>query len=169
MEQEDLEKYHETIGKIKKIFEFELELKKVFGPRIDVIREVFELMQRQMNELAEDKVIEASGKEKSKVKDVVALFLSVAVNEPIVPIFRDLSEPYLLLVLNWNKELGKRPDIEATIDTTRKIVLAQMTMLDTIGLLKTLLKRGREIKNWSPPAFELSRHYLETLNEEIEN
>ncbi|GAI80579.1 unnamed protein product, partial [marine sediment metagenome] len=117
----------------------------------------------QMNELAEDKAVEASGEEKSRVKEVADLFLSIAVNEPITPIFRDLSKFYLLLMFNWNKELGKRPDIEKQISTAQKIVMAQMTMLDTIDLLKYQLKRGRDMRNWNPPAFELSRHYLETL------
>lgn len=166
MKQEDLKKYQETVGSIKKLFGFDLALKKVFGPRLDKVKGVFELLQRQMNELAEDKAVEASGEEKSRVKEVADLFLSIAVNEPITPIFRDLSKFYLLLMFNWNKELGKRPDIEKQISTSQKIVMAEMTMLDTIDLLKYLLKRGRDMKNWTPPAFELSRHYLETLDKE---
>lgn len=168
MKEEDLKKYQQTVDKIKKIFGWELELKKVFGPRIDKVKGVFELVQRQMNELAEDKNVEVSEEEKSRVKQVAGLFLSIAVNEPIVPIFRDLSKLYLLLIFNWNKELGKRPDIENQISTAQKIVMAEMTMVDTISLLKTLLKRGREMKSWSPSAFELSKHYLETLNKEEE-
>jgi len=165
MEQEDLKKYQGTVNSIKKLFEWDPDLKKVFGPRLDKVKGVFELLQRQMNELAEDKTVEVSGEEKSRVKEVVNLFLSIAVNEPIVPIFRDLSKFYLLLMFNWNKELGKRPDIENQISTAQKIVEAQLTLLDTIGLLKMLLRRGRDMRNWNPPAFELSRHYLESLKE----
>jgi len=166
MKEEDLKKYQETVAKIKKIFGWELELKKVFGSRIDKVKGVFELLQRQMNELTEDKAVEASGEEKSRVREVADLFLSIAVNEPIVPIFRDLSRLYLLLMFNWNKELGKRGDIGKQISTAEKIVTAQMTMFDTIDLLKYLLKQGRNMRNWSPPAFELSRHYLESLDNE---
>lgn len=164
METEDLKKYQQTINEIKKIFGWELELKKVFGPRIDIVKGVFELMYRQMNELGEDKKVEVTGEEKSRVKEVVNLFLSIAVNQPIVPIFRDLLKSYLLLVFNWNKELGKTEDIENQINTTQKIVTAQMTMLEAIDLLKLLLKQGRDMKSWQPPAFELSRHYLESLD-----
>ncbi len=163
MEKEDLKKYQETVNKIKEVFKWELDLKKVFGQRVDTVKGVFELVYRQMNELAEDKKIEVTGEEKSRVKGIVDLFLNIAINQPIAPIFRDLSRFYLLLVFNWNKELGKRADIESQIATIQKIVTAQMTMLDTIDLLKYLLKRGRDTRNWNPPAFELSRHYLETL------
>lgn len=166
MKQEDLKKYQKTVGNIKRIFKWELELKKVFGPRLEKVKSVFELLERQMNDLAEDVMVEASGEEKSRVKEVVDLFLSIAVNEPIVSIFRDLSKFYLLLMFNWNKELGKRPDIEKQISTAQKIVAAQVTMLDTIDLLKYLLKQGHNMRNWNPPAFELSRHYLESLSKE---
>ncbi|GAI76133.1 unnamed protein product, partial [marine sediment metagenome] len=85
MEQEDLKRYQETVDKIKGILKYEADLKKVFGPRLDKVNGVFELMLRQMDDLAEDKAVETSGKEKSRVKEVVNLFLSIAVNRPIVP------------------------------------------------------------------------------------
>jgi len=164
MDKEDLKKYQETVGNIKKLFEWDLELKKVFGPRIDLVKGVFELMQRQMNELAEDKKIEASGEEKSRVKEVVNLFYNIAMNEPIVDIFRDLSVFYLRLVFNWNKELGKRPDIVTAINDTQKITLSQMAMLEAAIQLKYHAKRNRDMMYWQPQSFEVSRHYLESLD-----
>jgi len=169
MEQEDLKKYQETVSKIKKIFEWEVDLRRVFGPRLDKVKKALEIMECQMDDLAEDIEVEASGEEKSRVKEVVNLFLSIAVNQPIVPIFRDLSRFYLLLVFNWNKELGKRADIEASVSTVQRIVEGQMTMIDTINILRALLERARKTQQYGPPAFELSRHYLETLNKEKED
>ncbi|MBA7575291.1 hypothetical protein ES708_17112 [subsurface metagenome] len=165
MEQEDLKKYQETVSKIKGIMKYEADLKKVFGPRLGKVHEALEIMESQMNDLAEDKEVEASGKEKSKVKEVVNLFLSIAVNQPILPIFRDLSRFYLLLVFNWNKELGKRIDIETSVSAVQRIVEGQMTMIDTINLLKTVSERLQKLNRYGPPAFELSRHYLESLEE----
>ena len=164
MEQEDLKKYQETVSKIKGIMKYEADLKKVFGPRLDKVKKSFEIMECQMDDLAEDTEVAASGEEKSRVKEVVNLFLSIAVNQPIVPIFRDLSRFYLLLVFNWNKELGKRADIEASVSAVQRIVEGQMTMIDTINILRALLERARKTQQYSPPAFELSRHYLESLD-----
>ena len=166
MEQEDLKKYQETVGRIKGILKYEADLRKVFGPRLGKVNGVFELMLRQMDDLAEDKAVEASREEKSRVKEVVNLFLSIAVNQPIVPIFRELSRFYLLLVFNWNKELGKRPDIELSVSAVQRIVEGQMTMIDTINLLKTVSERLQRLNRYGPPAFELSRHYLQSLGGE---
>ncbi len=164
MEQEDLRKYQETVGKIKGILKYEADLKKVFGPRLDKVQGALGIMESQMNDLAEDKAVEASGEEKSRVKEVVNLFLSIAVNRPIVSIFRDLSRFYLLLVFNWNKELGKRPDIELSVSAAQRIVEGQMTMIDTINLLKTVSERFQKLSGYEPPAFELSRHYLNSFS-----
>ena len=83
-----------------------------------------------------------------------------------MPIFRDLSRFYLLLVFNWNKELGKRPDIELSVSAAQRIVEGQMTMIDTINLLKTVSERLQKLSGYEPPAFELSRHYLQSLEGE---
>ncbi|GAJ07272.1 unnamed protein product, partial [marine sediment metagenome] len=77
MEQEDLKKYQETVGKIKGILKYEADLRKVFGPRLDKVQGALGLMESQMDDLAEDKAVEASGEEKSRVKEVVNLFLSI--------------------------------------------------------------------------------------------
>ena len=146
---------------------YESDLRQVFGDRLPVIRKAFEIMEGQMNNLAKDEKIEASGEEKSSIKEAVNLFLDIAMNRSITPIFRDLSRTYLLLAFNWNKELGRRLDMESAIRATQGIVEGQLTMLDTINLLKELVKRGKEMVNYRPPAFELSRHYLESLQGEI--
>ncbi|GAH83606.1 unnamed protein product, partial [marine sediment metagenome] len=49
MEQEDLKKYQETVNKIKKIFEWEVDLRRVFGPRLDKVKKALEIMECQMD------------------------------------------------------------------------------------------------------------------------
>ncbi|GEM_PF-1518432 len=166
MEKEEFKKYKGTVSKIKEIMKYEAELRKLFGNRLPIIKKTFGIMEGQMNALAKDKKIKASGEEKSRVKETVNLFLNIAVNQPITSIFRDLSRTYLLLAFNWNKELGERPDMEIAIKATQRIVEGQLTMLDTVNLLKELVKQSRGMLNYRPPAFELSRHYLESLQEE---
>jgi len=166
MEKEELKKYKETVNKIKEIMKYEMDLRRVFGDRLPALKKALGIMECQMDDLAQDKKIEASGEDKSTVKEAVNSFLSIAVSQPITLIFRDLSRTYLLLAFNWNRELGKRQDMESEIRAVQGIVEGQLTMLDTINLLKTLLQRGREMLDYRPPAFELSRHYLESLREE---
>jgi hypothetical protein len=89
--------------------------------------------------------------------------------KPITAIFRDLSSTYLLLIFNWNQTLGKRPDIERDIKLVDMGVKGQLTMLDTIRVLRQLLPKMEAMGKYEPPAFNLSRAYLDSLKEEIEN
>ncbi len=164
--EEHRQQYQQTVANIKKFFEWDLALRGVFGSRIDLVKGVFELIQRQMNELDEDKKVEVTGEEKSRVKEVANLFSSIAVNNPILPIFRDLASSYLLLVFNWNKELGKRDDIANSVNVTLNIVMDQMTRTESIAVLKVLIANAKKMAEYNPRSFELSRAYLETLNKD---
>jgi len=168
MKKDNIKAYQRNVKEIKHILSFKKELRKVFNDEnIQKIEAVFNLIVEDMDELIQDKEIKATGKEKSRVKETVNLFLYVAVNQPIVPIFRDLSRELGLLIFNWNKVVGKRPDIEIEVLATRRIVDNQMTMLDAIMVLKSLTQRLKRLEQYSPPAFQLSKAYLKSLDEEV--
>ena len=164
MNKEDYRKYQENLSKIKGILKYEQDLKRVFGEtQLRMIRRGLEIMASQMEKLAKDQSVQASGEDKSIVKEAISVFLNVAVNQSITPIFRDLSLNYLLLAFNWNLALGKRPDIEQNIKAIQGIVKGEMVIMDAINTLKSLLERAKNLSRYTPPAFELSRHYLESL------
>lgn len=159
-----LETYKETLNSIKKIMRYQKDLIAVFSVGgVEKLRKALGIMESQLNQFNEGKKVTASDADKSRMKEVVDLFLDIAVYRPIVPIFRDLSEVYLLLVFNWNKELGKVPDIETRAKSARNIAQGKMTMEETIGLLKILSVRLQKQYQYEPPTFELSKHYLKSL------
>lgn len=162
---DSFEEYQKALNRTKGIMAYQKDLLKAFGPRgVEKLKMALGVMEAQMNQLGEDKSVVASNTDRGKVKEAINLFLNIAVYQPIVPIFRDLSQVYLLIAFNWNKELG-RPDIQTAIQATRNIVSGQMTMNETINLLKTVSERVQKLNRYEPPAFELSRHYLKSLEE----
>ncbi len=58
--------------------------------------------------------------------------------------------------------------ISSKIYSLRRFIDYHLTVIDTIRVLKKLLKRVEEIQRFVPPAFELSKHYLKSL-QEMEN
>lgn len=168
MNKKDYKKYQENLSKVKKILKYERDLRRVFGEnQLRIIRKGLKIMETQMEKLAKDKSVQASDEDKSTIKEVTNIFLNIAVNQPIVPIFRDLALNWLLLAFNWNLALGKLPDIEQNIKATEAIVRGEMTIVDAINTLKSLLERAKSLSQYTPPVFELSRHYLESLKEKI--
>ena len=161
--------YKNTLAKINKILEYENDIKKIFSERgTESIRQTLNLITSQMEKVYKDEKVEPTGKEKSLVKETVSLFVDIVLGKPITPIFRDLSDTYLLLVFNWNQALGKRPDIEKDVKLVDMVIKGQLTMLDTIRVLRQLLPRLKTIGQYEPPAFDLSRAYLNSLKKEFE-
>ncbi|GAH82929.1 unnamed protein product, partial [marine sediment metagenome] len=129
--------------------------------RQKVVKCAFELMKRQLASNKFDK--EATGKEKSTVKEALNTLLPVVINQPMRPILKDLGLEFGLLAFNWNKVFGKRPDIAAVVVTIKNVVEKTLSLMEAIDIIKSLTNRVRDMERFSPPAFELSKHYLKSL------
>ncbi|GAI61202.1 unnamed protein product, partial [marine sediment metagenome] len=134
----------------------------------DNLKHIFGIVRGHLDKLVKDEEAVASAEDRKSVAAVVQLFSNIAVNEPIKPIFRDLARSYLRLMLNWNIQLGKIPNLNTTIAATLHIVEGQMTMLETIRLMKNVSARLKVFNQFEPPVFKLSRHYLKTLPDKEE-
>jgi len=127
----------------------------------NVIKCAFELMKKQLTSEKFDK--EATGKEKSTVKEALNMLLSITINQPMKPILKDLGIEFGLLAFNWNKVYGKRPDITSTVISIDNVVRGTLSLTESINIIKRLAQKLKEMEKFSPPAFELSRHYLKSL------
>jgi len=132
--------------------------------RQKVVKCAFELMKRQLDSEKFDK--EASGKEKSTVKEALNTLLPVVINQPMRPILRDLGLEFGLLAFNWNEAFGKRPDITGIVVTIKNVVERTLSLMEAIDIIKGLTNRVRDMERFSPPAFELSKHYLKSLEKQ---
>lgn len=162
--------YKKTLTEINKILAYENDIRKTFsedGSR--KIKQALNIVTNQMEKVYKNEHIEPTVEEKSLMREIVNLFVNIALEKPITPIFRDLSSTYLLLIFNWNQILEKRPDIERDIKLVDMVVKGQLTMLTTIRLLQRFLPKLKAMEQYEPPAFNLSRAYLDSLKEEIED
>jgi hypothetical protein len=162
------QEYKNTLSKINKILGYESDIKMVFSEKgAGTIRQTLDVITNQLEKTYKNEKIEPTGEEKSLVRGTVNLFVDIVLGKPITPIFRDLSTTYLLLVFNWNQVLGKRPDVERDIKLVDMIIKGQLTMLDTIRVLRQLLPKLKAMEQYEPPAFDLSRAYLNSLKKEF--
>lgn len=133
--------------------------------RQKVVKCAFELMKRQLGSLTvKDPVpFQVNGKQKSTVKEALNTLLPVVINQPMRPILKDLGLEFGLLAFNWNKAFGKRPDIADVAVTIKNVVEKTLSLMEAIDIIKGLTNRVRDMERFSPPAFELSKHYLKSL------
>lgn len=164
MNKKDQEKYKKAIKEIQ-ILVRHLECRKRFKSDCDLVVQGFQVMKNHMDRLSKDEEVKVGRNEMACVKTAVNTIFKRVVHESIDDYLRDLAILYMRLVFNWNNALSKDAELATLIRATSSIADGQMTMLDTINLLKRLIKQGSEMLNWRPPAFELARHYLESLND----
>ena len=126
-------------------------------------------MARQMNALMKEDGITATEKEIDNVKAALQHLLHGIITEPLTDFVRDLTTEMGRLSFNWNKFIGKKQTIETTSLAIQRIARGNKTMNDTEMVLKKLLKRAQANLQYKPPAWELSRHYLRSLEGSIED
>lgn len=162
------EKNKEAYKKNKKKLKYILghsDLNTILSPKQqEIVKKAFALMQSQMDVLvAEKAVVQAKGKEKSLVKEALNLLLNTVINASISPILKDLALEFGLLAHNWNKKFGKRPDIDQVVNNIGGVISGNLSLIQSISIIKELTRRFKDLQRFIPPGFELSRAYLESL------
>jgi hypothetical protein len=158
--------YKNILAKINEILAYEDDMKKSFSEGGDKkIRQTLDLIIDQLEKVYKNENVEPTDGDKLLVKETIDVFINIAIDKPITPIFRDLSKTYLLLVFNWNQALGKVSSIDKNIKLVDMIIKGQLTMLDTIHVLRQFLPKIKAMEQYSPPSFDLSRAYLNSLEE----
>jgi len=70
---------------------------------------------------------------------------------------------YCEIVLNWNFNLSKDNKIKSECDNILILIHGHYTMMDAINVMKQITSKLENLKNWNPPSFELSEHYIKKL------
>lgn len=91
--------------------------------------------------------------------------LQTPIEEQITPILKDLVKEFIILAASWNENIAQKIEIRQKIYSLRRFIDYHLSVVDAIRILKNLLKRAEEIQRFAPPAFELSKHYLKSLQE----
>lgn len=169
MESESYKAYKETVSRAEEIIRFEDDMRKTFSAQgAQKIKAVLGFISGQMEVIFSGGRPTVSGDDLSRVNEVVNFFSVIAAEKPITPIFKDLSQIFLLLIYNWNAAVAGDKNIERSIKLVDAIVTSSMTMRETIELLQKLIEKAKKANQYEPPSFNLSRAYLENLKKAIE-
>lgn len=164
----DKKAFERNVGKVCDILKYRNDIRSNFGDfGVKIIDSAFAIMKKQMEEAEAGRWVEATGEEKSKVKEFTNFMLNVVMDKPITDIIKDLGMELSVLTYNWNSVFGKRPDIDEQARTIERLVMMHYTTLDLITIVRKLVEKTDKILATAPPAYELSDHWLKTLDEEI--
>ncbi len=75
---------------------------------------------------------------------------------------------YVLLVENFLKATDNKCErIVSQVAVLRSMINYQYSMVGAISVIRRLLAEAEGFMNFKPPAFELSRHYLQVIDERL--
>ena len=142
-----------AIERVRYILSFKQDLARTFGKRASEVERAAGIV-ASTRYTAEDTEL---------MKRVSELFLERALDSPITPFLQDLTVALGDLIIAWNNEGPRSPEIARNILRAIRTVRGAKSLNDLIMEARRLLRRIRDTSRYSPPAFEISRHYLEAL------
>ena len=171
-EMSSAQEFFKKLEPLEEKFKQEQEFKLTFGTTgSKMVRSAFILMKSQLGLLADDadseKVL-VPEEYRKKIQDACKLVYIIAMERQVTPFYREFVGGYLQLMDHWNKEIGKSQKMRNYIVGTTRILNCSNTMNETITIMRHLLKRMKSQMNYRPPAFENARHYLLSLEEDLE-
>ncbi|MFA5052728.1 MAG: hypothetical protein WC565_01595 [Parcubacteria group bacterium] len=156
-------------SQVERILNYEDDLKRIFASQhVSNIKRTLNFMTEQLTTVINGGNVVPTSEEMNMAAEMARVFANIALEKPIEPIFRDLSASYLLIIHNWNEATIKNHNISTNVKMTNGIVKAQLTLMDTIDVLQKTLEKIRKTHLYEPPAFNLSRSYLDNLKKAIE-
>lgn len=76
---------------------------------------------------------------------------------------------YVGLVSLWNKELGYNFDLDIMVDAIKAIVSSYLTIMEANDVLRNLLSRAERYLKLEPPAYGVSRHFVDIVWKKLES
>ena len=148
---------------IENLFGGGLKTKVSFGKKINLFREVYNNIRKNIQELDDEK--KPTEFDHDQILETIRFLRQKAMYEPLDSYFTDFCRAWLFLVFNWNNNTCQSPTIKQESETVQRLLDNFISMSEVMILLKNLNNRLQHFKNWSPPAFEISKHFIDYLDE----
>lgn len=151
--------FRETKEAIEQLLRRDLE----FGPFQDELAKLCRSLFVDIDRLQRDLSVQTSIEQ---VKKALTWCLNYAVESELS---RDTSKflvNFARLVWNWNMNSHRDPRIKRDAELLDRITRQHLAILDAVAVLRSLNKRVMRWIRYSPPAFRLARHFLESVFEE---
>ncbi len=129
---------------------------------LDLVKKTVELINGHLKK----KTREITEEEINQVRRVLNIILMILMEKPLTPILKDLANELIVLAAFWNETIAKSLHIREMIYALRRMIDTNLSFTDLIQSTKVLLRKFEEIQRFSPPSFEISKHYLKAIEEQ---
>lgn len=166
-EQQMVEQYRMNIKRIQDMLRYRNDIERGYGPDgRNQIEMAFNILKSHMDRLTRDVLVTPANEEMQVINRATNTLLQKVMYGPISNIVRDISVEMGVLIFNWSRQTIQNGELEMKTQVIDRILRGEKTLDDTILVLRSLLDRARDTLRYTPASFELSRHYLRSLEEE---
>jgi|GEM_PF-4556223 len=103
-------------------------------------------------------------RDEARLVAITARTLSeVLMYQPLTPFMVDFSKDFAEVLKNWNDQLVRAQDIAHYASFIARVSEDYLTMHELAQILRGFVPRMQRLMQYTPPAFDLSRHYLEMV------
>jgi len=100
-----------------------------------------------------------------EIEDSLNILMDLIFDVPIDNVLSNFINAWIQLIINWNNNVNKIIEIEKKCNNIKRLLDNHFTMLEAFEILKRANEKAMRLQNWLPPSFQLSEHYLKTLEE----
>ncbi len=137
---------------------------KYFGGRLgEDIRRSVNILFRDLDALASNRRAAPTQDEARVVALTIRSLADYLMHQPISPFVANFSRDYAEVVKNWNDQTVRARDIQQFSEFVVRLTMDYLTMNELVAVLRSFVPRMERLLRYTPPAFELSRHYLELI------
>jgi hypothetical protein len=130
------------------------------------IRNCSNIIIKDLDEMNEDSPPMSTIKDRKYIRDTIYMVTDSLIQIQFSRFTTDLFSEFLLLVNNWNDAVYDNKNIRNKILLIKHVVNQQLTISDSIKVMKQLIDESKNILRFKPEAYSLARHYVGMLEEE---
>ena len=91
------------------------------------------------------------------------IMLNTIMASRISPYLRDLASLYSLFVKNWCTNVKYNEDLMMIANAIELLVIQYASIMEAVDLLRLFIVKYDRLLNYVPPAFDVSKHFLEKV------
>lgn len=134
---------------------------------IDALENAFRIMKASFEAAKTEPPKKASPAEVESISRAIYMLADIFITGEITKDFISFCSSYALLVYNWNNNMATNPNIGLGVRILNRLIGDRLSMDDAISVMKLLVRKLKSLAEYQPPAFSLSRHYEEVLQDII--
>lgn len=160
------EKFCETMKMLKGVAAGDV-IYSVFDARlITSLNQLIRLMERHIVQVDKGETPEIKEEEARAVADSILRIQQTMLLARVPQVIRNFVNGYMQLVYNWNR-LAKNNAVAGNLQALNNFFNYHESTVETIRMMRRLLQVADSLLKTNPPAFELSKHYLDAIQEHL--